>query len=140
LLQYGILTKLMEKLENIPIHDDWKRRRMAMHIESILRQRQIPVLYFEGTIYNYTTILDTDGRRYIQIRKTKSLFDYVASLHEIGHYVLKHTGSNKSNAVREIEAWDWTYENSLVQFSLKEKILISTFKYWCMLSYRIHNE
>ena len=99
-----------------------KRIDMALHIQQICAENGVQVKYqsLNDATPNYWA---RPAHKMIQIRPTKNTGYYVSALHELGHILGKHQGSDSPTLTKELYAWIWAKENALVWTDTAERIM-----------------
>jgi hypothetical protein len=104
--------------------------RAKSHANNLISTLNIKVVG-EGIYLDWNSAWADPEKLEIAIPKIKTLEDYLAVLHEIGHCFLKHTWKTWDDEARcEIEAWDYVYKNSLFEVpqELKDKHYMNRLK------------
>jgi len=90
------------------------KNKYELHIRTIALQHDVKVVQVNRRyldVRGSCAFMDHDtGARYIVVPNIRTLQDYTAALHEIGHHA---TGWNSERSTRERRAWAWARYNAI---------------------------
>jgi len=78
-----------------------KQRNWRKLSENLVKRENVPVRRWLEREYGFC------GKSGIFCPKVNTPLAFFITAHEVGHFVLKHSGSNKSDCRRELEAWNF---------------------------------